>query len=252
MHRKCKELRGTVSKFWSQNQEKFMSVWRVLDASGKTKYANACVRACRDMTRMTLQCNEPELVAACLFPEINVSKIVDDPDHMAHLFEYYLDPKFGIQQDEDLVDTLIQQDTIASDEQGEKAKALRQMGILQTLQQASMVYESVWAKGTSKDQEKNREEIKKILSAQAYSLQNDICLNCGKKGTKLCFRCRKVKYCSRECQVAHWKKQHKKYCNKLDQQIIDPKALLKKKLKQAMKSAKDKSGGKGQRIRTRR
>ena len=41
------------------------------------------------------------------------------------------------------------------------------------------------------------------------------CANCGKKSTELkqCSRCKSVAYCSRDCQVAHYKV-HKKPCLK--------------------------------------
>mmetsp|Transcript_12657 Transcript_12657/g.18185 ORF Transcript_12657/g.18185 Transcript_12657/m.18185 type:complete len:206 (+) Transcript_12657:63-680(+) len=37
---------------------------------------------------------------------------------------------------------------------------------------------------------------------------------CSNKGIKRCTRCQYVLYCSRECQVAHWKR-HKAFCNKM-------------------------------------
>jgi hypothetical protein len=40
----------------------------------------------------------------------------------------------------------------------------------------------------------------------------DRCANCTKPATRNCSRCRIVKYCSRECQCAHWKKVHKASC----------------------------------------
>ncbi|XP_057299229.1 uncharacterized protein LOC130629870 [Hydractinia symbiolongicarpus] len=39
------------------------------------------------------------------------------------------------------------------------------------------------------------------------------CLNCQiKEGSKRCVRCKNAFYCSRECQVQHWKNGHKKSC----------------------------------------
>lgn len=40
------------------------------------------------------------------------------------------------------------------------------------------------------------------------------CANCGEPGSKLsrCSQCKAVKYCSRDCQVEHWKKEHKRVC----------------------------------------
>jgi hypothetical protein len=39
-----------------------------------------------------------------------------------------------------------------------------------------------------------------------------ICAYCGDIGFKLCGKCREVRYCDRECQVAHWKSGHKSRC----------------------------------------
>ena len=45
------------------------------------------------------------------------------------------------------------------------------------------------------------------------SIDTKVCNNCNKTFEKLlkCSKCKKVKYCSRECQIADWKK-HKKNC----------------------------------------
>jgi len=63
------------------------------------------------------------------------------------------------------------------------------------------------------------EKIKKMQHTRdvSISLGKEVrchrpeCDNVG--GAKNCTRCQAVKYCSRKCQTAHWKK-HKKYCNK--------------------------------------
>jgi hypothetical protein len=39
-----------------------------------------------------------------------------------------------------------------------------------------------------------------------------LCAHCGSLGLKLCGQCREVKYCSKECQKAHWKMGHKTRC----------------------------------------
>lgn len=43
--------------------------------------------------------------------------------------------------------------------------------------------------------------------------EEDLCANsnCRKLATKRCSKCKKARYCSRECQSAHWST-HKKYC----------------------------------------
>lgn len=59
--------------------------------------------------------------------------------------------------------------------------------------------------------------------AHAADTQNDIapnCSGCGSRDTpiqklKLCSRCQGVQYCSKECQVEHWKEEHRKVCKKM-------------------------------------
>ena len=49
-----------------------------------------------------------------------------------------------------------------------------------------------------------------------------VCANCGKKGDNLksCTACKMVKYCNRECQIAH-RPQHKKECRKRAAELHD-------------------------------
>ena len=50
----------------------------------------------------------------------------------------------------------------------------------------------------------------------------EICANCGKEGgsLKACTACKVVKYCNRECQIAH-RPQHKKECKKRAVELRD-------------------------------
>lgn len=43
----------------------------------------------------------------------------------------------------------------------------------------------------------------------------DLCANCGKPAAHCCAQCNVMHYCARECQIAHWKQQHRKECKKL-------------------------------------
>lgn len=45
------------------------------------------------------------------------------------------------------------------------------------------------------------------------------CLNCQtNEGIKRCVRCKGAFYCTRECQVKHWKNGHKKMCTVREQE----------------------------------
>jgi len=41
------------------------------------------------------------------------------------------------------------------------------------------------------------------------------CLGCNSKNDKMCAKCKKIGYCSRECQVKDWKARHKRHCQPL-------------------------------------
>lgn len=44
-----------------------------------------------------------------------------------------------------------------------------------------------------------------------------VCINCGiREGTKRCMKCQQAFYCSRDCQVKHWKEEHKKSCTQIE------------------------------------
>ena len=63
------------------------------------------------------------------------------------------------------------------------------------------------------------EHFKDSLHAQPDDIWKCICVNCGKErnkehGLKICARCRAFSYCSKECQVKHWKAGHNLECKK--------------------------------------
>jgi hypothetical protein len=52
-------------------------------------------------------------------------------------------------------------------------------------------------------------------SAEESAKESLPCLLCGKEGSlKLCGRCNEARYCSKQCQVAHWKLGHQQECRK--------------------------------------
>ena len=65
----------------------------------------------------------------------------------------------------------------------------------------------------------NKDDIDKVSA--------DICANCGRgeentNSLKACTACHMVKYCNRECQIAH-RPQHKKECKKRAAELHDEK-----------------------------
>ena len=40
------------------------------------------------------------------------------------------------------------------------------------------------------------------------------CANCSSTAIYTCVRCRNVRYCTKKCQIIHWKAGHKKVCGK--------------------------------------
>ena len=64
-----------------------------------------------------------------------------------------------------------------------------------------------------------------MQSSDTYATDNiTTCTACGKDGDglKKCVACMMVKYCSRECQIAH-RPQHKKACKKRAAELYDEK-----------------------------
>jgi hypothetical protein len=53
-----------------------------------------------------------------------------------------------------------------------------------------------------------------IVGETAQPKSEGCCAMCGNRSVKLfrCGRCHQVKYCSRDCQVVHWGRVHKKEC----------------------------------------
>ncbi|XP_019436178.1 PREDICTED: ubiquitin carboxyl-terminal hydrolase 18-like [Lupinus angustifolius] len=44
------------------------------------------------------------------------------------------------------------------------------------------------------------------------AVDHTFCAVCGKQGTKICSRCKTLRYCSQECQQSHWRSGHKADC----------------------------------------
>lgn len=49
-------------------------------------------------------------------------------------------------------------------------------------------------------------------TAGTLPIDPDSCGNCSKQAAMLCTRCRRIKYCSKECQVAHWSLHKRSTC----------------------------------------
>lgn len=190
--------------------------------------------------------------ASILMPEINADDIVNNDEHVTQLFWYYY-TNDGIERDKEMVQDLIMSGQL--DGKAEDACTMRQLGILTTLTRVIDIFNAVWAKGTGTAEKQSSfdpEVLKQVLARQAYSYKNDTCIRCNKAGSvALCGRCKKVKYCGRECQTTHWK-EHKVHCKQTEEaEALDRKAALKKKLDQKKKEAKEKVNNKGPKISTR-
>ena len=71
-----------------------------------------------------------------------------------------------------------------------------------------------WAAMTKQSRKIGRKKLRKKINLS----DGEMCANCTKLesdlGCKLvrCGKCKQTKYCSKECQVQHWKKAHRKQC----------------------------------------
>lgn len=224
-------LRKQIRTFWGEHEAKFKKVWAVLDTQGKTKFANACLQAAKQV------CAETEV----LVPEIDVDRISQDESHIYQLFYYYF-TNDGIERDREFVDDAIESGLLTHPEHREHYLMLRQMLILKCLARTIEIYEAVWMKGTeaTKTQQNNTGDLQAVMERQQHSLDNNTCFRCAKvEAASLCARCKKVKYCGRDCQVADWKT-HKPFCKKETPKStpIDEKAILKKKLEEKKRLAR--------------
>jgi len=67
-----------------------------------------------------------------------------------------------------------------------------------------------------------KEDLLRMQSIYNYSIIDGLldgfkCGHCQKEATKRCSKCKQEFYCSRECQVTHWK-EHKKVCKPIVQE----------------------------------
>ena len=65
---------------------------------------------------------------------------------------------------------------------------------------------------TSKGNKKNSNTKTNDLIATVEETNYRVCENCKKSSKVLCSRCKEASYCSVECQVTHWTKEHHKSC----------------------------------------
>ena len=59
------------------------------------------------------------------------------------------------------------------------------------------------------------EQVDKIID---YNANRQVCFCCGVKSENLkrCSKCQEAYYCSKDCQIVHWKKTHKKLCQHME------------------------------------
>ena len=70
---------------------------------------------------------------------------------------------------------------------------------------------------SNSNQEDIKEEVQRLADLYSHSTIEGLmdgfkCAKCKKEAFKRCSKCKKVWYCSKECQVSHWKESHKAEC----------------------------------------
>ncbi|KAJ4758160.1 Ubiquitin carboxyl-terminal hydrolase 19 [Rhynchospora pubera] len=51
--------------------------------------------------------------------------------------------------------------------------------------------------------------------AHASEIEEEVCISCGNSGSKKCSGCKRVRYCSQQCQSKHWRAEHKFKCKQM-------------------------------------
>jgi len=77
----------------------------------------------------------------------------------------------------------------------------------------------------SSDNDDDVPGVENMRTAKGKDVKVSVCANCGKEGysdLKSCTACKLVKYCNRDCQIAH-RPQHKKACRKRAAELYDEK-----------------------------
>jgi tetratricopeptide (TPR) repeat protein len=92
-------------------------------------------------------------------------------------------------------------------------KAAIETGDEQMMQRAKDMMASIHAEEFTSTSSSST-AVHQVLANKSFLAQsNTNCANCGIEGKSACGKCHRVRYCSKECQKAHWST-HKKSCKK--------------------------------------
>lgn len=89
----------------------------------------------------------------------------------------------------------------------------------------------------AKSRQKDLERLAGVYSIDSFDFADPICAVCGGKAYKRCSACKSEWYCTRECQVGHWK-QHEPICKVR----VEEKKRQVEKLKREVEEGNQKDG----------